>query len=1028
FFIEGILGCPDIIDYTKNPPIGKPGHVSGIPVGEIKAFWKYAPNPNPPYNWSWQRMHDRETITARADLMRYTADFCYSYYALGRSLTPWHTLERPGFSSDDPLSYFDPDRTYLNSCQPFARGASTFRIDPLRDLPLPDPIPVPGPYPCPLPAAPGAAPPPTNREECWDRWRGKLNDPMNPRRNNPMYVPGAREIQWGAWENKPYTSFMEKQAGLAPVYQHPGRADWNQAEYLLSDQLKDSWEQIFNSVGGTLSPDDRYTITNRYNGRLIKDAFPNPFAGQRIGLPCVELRGGSLPPITNFPPPKVDPPTVNVFNSCFPETPPDSPGGGCNPAYLPMPTDINPPSFNEAPYYCPNIEKIIEPSHPFSPRNDMSGMTDRDYSTRTSRVMRRAVQPNCNDCMLSYTDYNADRVNQSNCQIQIAPPHADMNRYRAAVPTVQCGIVPVDILAFRERAFNNCMMQRINWNYNAWMAQGYPPPASYNRFGENVGVFNPPCKTRYWETDGPGQCPVRMSIQQCCRIITKDVVPANLLKIRTCEGLMQKRRSNTVLQSPTYMNGRRINSFNQTVSDPRTHITLNQGAEYNEPLLGMKSRNVNVIGVGETLAKRITVKLNELTCSGTEPPQYRFETFFPQHVNQELPNPNPVPGPNPCNSNSPPRECFHGKKIGSNLPYMRWWDTGTSAGNPYYGGSPINTLGTFDVILGVGREDRDTEAGRQTKLLYDKMDAPSDVKTRAQTPQAAQMGRVGGWSELKGHQMWTTRRNNMACIGRYEKMFKMGAAENFALAKAGAGYTSRVGEQWPWSLGWRGYVSATKPLDTFPNFGGSAPSTITGLDNALPGDIIVYQPRRYAVNSSVGVPYGLPQIFYVTDIGGYATAGDVMLPDDAVVYFDYNIGKFRRGNYGSGGPVVYPTRVFVQSWDQGKFPTSTGLSISWGMGPEKTIYKSSAPENYRRDICRDAPDVNSNWQNKPDQRIRALTDLVPQGTQPISMQRYCRDNMNKAALNSSTCLTRNCQPSCLDSDYSACVLPNGAID
>jgi len=303
FFIEGILGCPDIIDYTKNPPSGEPGHVSGIPVGEIKAFWKYAPNPNPPYNWSWQRMHDRETITARADLMRYTADFCYSYYALGRSLTPWHTLERPGFSSDDPLSYFDPDRTYLNSCQPFAR------------------------------------------------WRGKLNDPMNPRRNNPMYVPGAREIQWGAWENKPYTSFMEKQAGLAPVYQHPGRADWNQAEYLLSDQLKDSWEQIFNSVGGTLSPDDRYTITNRYNGRLIKDAFPNPFAGQRIGLPCVELRGGSLPPITNFPPPKVDPPTVNVFNSCFPETPPDSPGGGCNPAYLPMPTDINPPSFNEAPYY-----------------------------------------------------------------------------------------------------------------------------------------------------------------------------------------------------------------------------------------------------------------------------------------------------------------------------------------------------------------------------------------------------------------------------------------------------------------------------------------------------------------------------------------------------------------------------------------------------------------------------------------------------------------------------------------------------
>ncbi|MFN9114739.1 MAG: hypothetical protein ACK5XN_32150, partial [Bacteroidota bacterium] len=267
------------------------------------------------------------------------------------------------------------------------------------------------------------------------------------------------------------------------------------------------------------------------------------------------------------------------------------------------------------------------------------------------------------------------------------------------------------------------------------------------------------------------------------------------------------------------------------------------------------------------------------------------------------------------------------------------------------------------------------------------------------------------------------RRNNLSCIGRYEKMFKIGSAENFVLSKAGSGYTSRIGEQWPWPLGWRGYITTPQTGEKFPNFGStSSLREIKGLDNALPGDIIVYQPRRYPrtpVSPSaalVGTPYGLPQIYFVTDIGGYRDRqGNPVqgnLSDEP--NFDFTTGKFRLSPTGASGEKLSPTRVYVRSWDQGKFPSATGMSISWGMGPEKTIYRSAAPESYRRDICT--------------RTMRALTDLVDKPEDQRNMNFTCRDNISSAMLNLDACMENNCQPSCLDSDYSACVLPNGSLD
>jgi len=312
---------------------------------------------------------------------------------------------------------------------------------------------------------------------------------------------------------------------------------------------------------------------------------------------------------------------------------------------------------------------------------------------------------------------------------------------------------------------------------------------------------------------------------------------------------------------------------------------------------------------------------------------------------------------------------------------MRWWDTGVSAGNAYHGGSFTNTLGSNDTLIGVGREERDKLDGKIAAKVARRYDQ-SPRGERLKTLQRSEMGRYGGWLELKAHQMQTTRRYNMSCLGRYEKLFKQGGPENFVLAKAGAGYTTRDGKQWPWPLGWRGYASDTTPR-SFPEAFGMQNSNSIGsnLDHALPGDIIMYKAN------------GVNRVYYVTDIGFPVNK------NRASAIFDFGAGKFREG--GPGGPLMIPDRIFVVGWDQGKFPTSTGMSVSWGMGVERTIYKYKVPDYFQKQICANT--------------MSALTDApVYNGPQKTDCSGF-NDNLN--------CVASSCQPSCEDVDYSACVLP-----
>src|SRR5690606_21561319 len=118
----------------------------------------------------------------------------------------------------------------------------------------------------------------------------------------------------------------------------------------------------------------------------------------------------------------------------------------------------------------------------------------------------------------------------------------------------------------------------------------------------------------------------------------------------------------------------------------------------------------------------------------------------------------------------------------------------------------------------------------ESKRLAEEIDgeAPDDLKIE----QPQQQGRVGGWTELKEHEMWTVRRSNLFCVGRYEKLMKPGAQEAIALAKAGSGYTSKSGVQWPWSWPFLGYATDTHDMK-FPSAFGTGSWTTSGLDNAL---------------------------------------------------------------------------------------------------------------------------------------------------------------------------------------------------
>jgi hypothetical protein len=264
--------------------------------------------------------------------------------------------------------------------------------------------------------------------------------------------------------------------------------------------------------------------------------------------------------------------------------------------------------------------------------------------------------------------------------------------------------------------------------------------------------------------------------------------------------------------------------------------------------------------------------------------------------------------------------------FGNHMPYPRLWDKGTSLqltnsadGNDQ---PPLDTTGQYSAIVGVGREAAAKAALGNGDDAKEKEDAFSDQRCKAMGWIGSGSSSVGvnpgatpsvslptanalisqaavpvpvkfagltlyapdpltSWAEFKLYQTRTLRNIGISCVGRYEKVFKPGSAENMMLLGAGAEWSpvviskcthaqeasgplrdcktmtlkeyedagspenddtytymkQLVNTAWPNS--WRGYLAAEKSDVQFPNFGGGSSAVLTGLDKADLGDIIM---------------------------------------------------------------------------------------------------------------------------------------------------------------------------------------------
>lgn len=241
----------------------------------------------------------------------------------------------------------------------------------------------------------------------------------------------------------------------------------------------------------------------------------------------------------------------------------------------------------------------------------------------------------------------------------------------------------------------------------------------------------------------------------------------------------------------------------------------------------------------------------------------------------------------------------HSEYFGNHMPYPKIWDLGQSLQavptNDKTSQPPLDTTGQYTAIVGVGREAAAKVAADAAPADADGKKADEkfyDQRCKAQgwgdtiNPLGASFGGVTvsvpdpitSWTEMKLYQARTQRSIGLSCIGRYEKVFKPGSAENMMLLIAGGEWERAVISKCPrlkdgrtgeceymtikqyadagspegddstvylkqlqnqgWPLAWRGYMSAEKAETKFPAFGGSD-SSISGLDKAEPGDIIM---------------------------------------------------------------------------------------------------------------------------------------------------------------------------------------------
>lgn len=421
-------------------------------------------------------------------------------------------------------------------------------------------------------------------------------------------------------------------------------------------------------------------------------------------------------------------------------------------------------------------------------------------------------------------------------------------------------------------------------------------------------VFEPPCATRYNDTDARASastsgssggasgsawdyCAADLTIQQCCSIITKPVLPANFVKIRTDEdaaeamanGLVDTPRTEPYLQSPA----------------------LSQNGNAPEPPQKFRADDEAYAADRRAAAAWMKSILDNGMPRDKHPQEYNFDYWL-----RDFKYYDPVTD----------------EYIGVYMPYMRWWDTGAAAQMNRKYGSSINTAGSLDYIVGAGREPRAQGDIPEAVNLANEAGADANEKAWLSQPTRREAGNLGGWNELMGEQAKAIKYFSLSCLPNHELLFKPFGAENFALTRGGTHYTNKDGFNAVWPLAWRGYdlggafhagqneyVYYGDQSTAFPYWPATPPAaaTLVGLDKADSGDIIVL------------------------DFGDGT-------PEKSTLRFYYVLQKGSKIPNPAG---IQPDFLYVRDWNGGKGPTATGITNELGTGQERILYRGRVDDS-----------------------------------------------------------------------------------
>lgn len=299
--------------------------------------------------------------------------------------------------------------------------------------------------------------------------------------------------------------------------------------------------------------------------------------------------------------------------------------------------------------------------------------------------------------------------------------------------------------------------------------------------------------------------------------------------------------------------------------------------------------------------------------------------------------------------------------FGKHRPYMRCWDTGSECGSDTISPDLSSTTGANYALMGAGREEQSCTIGgdgdRDTRTPF--MSATRSDKANP----------IADWMELKLYQANALRTLGLKCLPRHEETLKIGEGEHFILYKTGVempqqveipdasapgGKITRTSQYvWPW--GWRGYVSDPKPEWRFPNFGsgGSATMQAAGLDNAEPGDILVYD-QDVVKNRN-------PYLALVSEANTLATNKNAT-PEN--------------------------TKISAYSINHGKFPDACGNTDRLFMGSRLEMYKTTLPGDFQAmlDTLQASAPVKNNTCDDP-----ALSNCVENNWAKVKRYRISED-------------------------------------